>query len=388
MDCDLGQPEFTPSGFLSLSLVAQPVLGELRASIFERERPPTIVLTEYVFSGPSFTHLHQNPLRMHYLGSTTPKDDPSFYIWAISDLLDQYTSLLDQSGASIPLVINTQGWYKGLGADLLLEIHRMAQPGKCFDFTVGAGYPSSEYDGRNIAANMPVVDPATETQVVPMQPYTMPENGPSRINASDLRMLQLISYFHLLPSSISTSSTLPSWDFSTSLIARAPYAVPFTAFQSMRIATSSTLSYTDLLRSLDVSIVALREEEMQQQEEQEVVKDPLQKAYERGFQQKSGRTLGLAIIRSIDSKSQHFHILTPVPPSTLERVNAIVKGGIEIPTVLMLDNPVEGGAEENGLAGVEWKRVPYLEYGENVNAGVGHGRRRVRRNVMRKSQFR
>lgn len=30
LDCDLGQPEFTPSGFLSLSLVKEAVVGEYR----------------------------------------------------------------------------------------------------------------------------------------------------------------------------------------------------------------------------------------------------------------------------------------------------------------------------------------------------------------------
>lgn len=324
---------------------------------------------------------------MHYLGSATPKDDPAFYIWAISDLLEHYTNLVDEAGVAIPLVINTQGWYKGLGADLLLGIHRLVQPSTCFDFASGT-YPANEFGAFDGSASAAIVDPSAETTVVPMQPYAMPENAPPRLNASDLRILQFVSYFHINPTARLTSSSTPSWDFSASLVTKPPYAVPFSAFQSIKVSVSETIDFSDLFKALDVSIVALREEDITPEvEESDSGKATLRSAHDRGYQQHSSRALGLGIIRSIDNSSQNFHILTPLPPSVLERVNAITKGDIELPTVLMVDYTGGEGADENGLLGVEWKRVPYLEHGENINAGVGHGRRRVRRNVMRRSQF-
>ncbi|KAK9897342.1 hypothetical protein P389DRAFT_55928 [Cystobasidium minutum MCA 4210] len=378
LDCDLGQPEFTPSGCLSLTLVTTPILG------------------------PSFTHLNTQPVRMHYLGSATPKDDPAYYIWAISDLLQHYTNLNDEAGTSaIPLVINTQGWYKGLGADLLLEIHRMAQPSVCFDFAAGGAHAASDFQEGLIAAGTAIVDPAAETKVSPTQAYVMPANAPPRLNASDLRILQTISYFHLTPASFPSSSNpnlstpIPAWDFSTSLVARPPFAVPFSAFRSIKVAVSEHVAFADLLRALDVSIVGLQRVEEVTIDDSAATssgqeESALRTAYELGVhqqQQAGGHTVGLGIIRSIDVQTQSFHVLTPVPHRSLEQVNAITKGDIELPTVMMVNYSAGEGVDEVGLLGTEWKRVPYLEYGENHNAGVGHGKRRIRRNVMRRSQF-
>jgi polynucleotide 5'-hydroxyl-kinase GRC3/NOL9 len=365
LDCDLGQPEFTPSGFISLHLVRQPIIGT------------------------SFTHLSlaqegkSSSNKMHYLGSATPKNNPAFYLWAISDLIEYYSTLTDEDGQSIPLVINTQGWYKGLGSDLLLEIHRMARPSIAFDFSdsnASNGYAA--YGSSSTA----VIDPAGETEVVQIQPYVTPENGPPRINASDLRALQFISYFHMKPtllSSTSASAQHPTWDFSTSLLARRPYSVHWSTFSSIKLAVSDSVRFADLLRALDASIVALREELAEDVQEE----GSLLRSYERGFGQNTSQTLGLGLIRSIDVKAQSFHVITPLPTSTLQRVNAITKGDIEVPTVLMVDHTADTNADDTGVAGVEWKKVPYLQSSESVNAGVGHGRRKVRRNVMRRSQF-
>lgn len=324
---------------------------------------------------------------MHYLGSATPKDDPAFYLWAISDLMDDYATLDDEDGNAIPLVVNTQGWYKGLGADLLLDIHRMTRPGKCFDFA------GTSVNAFSAGASVAIVDPSGDTEVINMQPYVMSENAPPRLNAADLRMLQLISYFHLAPSLSAAPSSTATWDFSTSLLAKRPYSVPFSTFTSIKVAVSDSIAFPDLLKALDVSIVGLREEDTHQETDNgpagvsQSLSHTLYKAYDQGFQQATNHCVGLGLIRAIDNKTQSAHIVTPLSATELDNVNALTKGDIEIPTVMMVDYTTEGGAEDTGLAGVEWKKVPYLEHGENLNTGVGHGRRKVRRNVMRRSQF-
>jgi polynucleotide 5'-hydroxyl-kinase GRC3/NOL9 len=159
------------------------------------------------------------------------------------------------------------------------------------------------------------------------------------------------------------------------------------------MAVSESIAFPDLLKALDVSIVGLREEDNHQEMENGLVEAgqsmiaTLHKAYEKGFQQNTSQCVGLGLIRAIDTKAQTAHIITPLSPAELSNVNAVTKGDIELPTVMMVDYISEGGAEDSGLAGVEWKKVPYLEHGENLNTGVGHGRRKVRRNVMRRSQF-
>ena len=97
MECDLGQTEFTPPGLVSLNYVSLPILG-----INE------IVSTQH--PGPPFTHLRQ-PHKSFYIGATTPKHDPDFYLACITQLYNDY---LATSSKDVPLVINTQGWIKGL----------------------------------------------------------------------------------------------------------------------------------------------------------------------------------------------------------------------------------------------------------------------------------
>jgi hypothetical protein len=47
----------------------------------------------------------------------------------------------------------------------------------------------------------------------------------------------------------------------------------------------------------------------------------------------------------------------------------------------MLDNRSGGGG---GIAGVPWRKVPYVSF--DANEGIGNSALRIRRNVMRKGQ--
>jgi len=60
----------------------------------------------------------------------------------------------------------------------------------------------------------------------------------------------------------------------------------------------------------------------------------------------------------------------------------LVKGEIEIPIWGMLDFRAQNG---DSVAGVEMLKVPYLRWGKTE--GLGGRKKRVRRNLMRKSQL-
>lgn len=71
--------------------------------------------------GPPFTHLKQSPYRAIYYGQDSPKNNPEFYIAAISELMHVYKNELSVNVdkvngrvSGIPLVVNTHGWVKGL----------------------------------------------------------------------------------------------------------------------------------------------------------------------------------------------------------------------------------------------------------------------------------
>src|SRR6266550_7935276 len=65
------------------------------------------------------------------------------------------------------------------------------------------------------------------------------------------------------------------------------------------------------------------------------------------------------------------HVLTPVPPAFLKHSRVFVKGEMELPVWGMLDYTAGGDDDEwkNGVAGVEWGRVPYLQWGKGEGAG-------------------
>ncbi|CUA70344.1 Polynucleotide 5'-hydroxyl-kinase GRC3 [Cryptococcus neoformans var, neoformans B-3501A] [Rhizoctonia solani] len=116
IECDIGQSEFTPGGMVSLNLLKNPVFG------------------------PPFTH-PSRPRYAHFVGGNSPKTSPSHYLAALADLAHRYQLEFKYSGSlgndtideesvkisnSVPLIINTQGWIKGMGADLLRSIDELA----------------------------------------------------------------------------------------------------------------------------------------------------------------------------------------------------------------------------------------------------------------------
>ncbi|KAJ2719930.1 Polynucleotide 5'-hydroxyl-kinase grc3 [Coemansia sp. Benny D115] len=129
IETDLGQPEVSPNGTLSLTMLENPLLG------------------------PPFTHMSQfEPYHAVYMGVTSPKNDPDRYVKGIQRLVSVYRdhalkrTSKDQADAGsgnndlafgsaaeldrqvIPLVVNTQGWLKGLGLDLHYSLCEAVRP--------------------------------------------------------------------------------------------------------------------------------------------------------------------------------------------------------------------------------------------------------------------
>lgn len=89
---------------------------------------------------------------------------------------------------------------------------------------------------------------------------------------------------------------------------------------------------------------------------------------------------GLALIRATDPSQHSLLLLTPLPPSTLQKVSSIAKGNFDLPVTMALD---QGTGGNYGVAGVPWRRVPYLS--RDPVEGIGGNVLKVRR-VGRKSQ--
>lgn len=331
--------------------------------------------------GPPFAH-PAVPVRAHYLGTYTPLTCPDEYILSIRQLVDYYKYEIqynsDHSSSAVPLIVNTQGWVKGLGEELLRAIEVIVEPTDLFDFqsleetrapegwTTSPPYQTSQlpYD-IDTSLSTQRVHTLEAAQVSPLQ---------ARYTPADLRVLSTLTYFY---ASLPSSSTGVKWDFSAPLSAQRPWVVDVSsnnAIDQIYIIGegSEGVRAHDLMLALNGSIVALvdHEEETSEVSEVYVTGRPPPPA-------ESSTILGLALIRAIrqlTAYSYQLQILTPLPPSELARCSAIIKNGaIELPLAGLLDwrNPSAPATEE-----------PFLDR-TSVEV-VGGDRRRFRKNLMRK----
>ncbi|XP_046850669.1 polynucleotide 5'-hydroxyl-kinase NOL9-like isoform X2 [Xenia sp. Carnegie-2017] len=227
METDVGQTEFTPPGILSLVKVNSPIFG------------------------PPFTHLAKSE-RALFFGDITPKDYPSTYVKMVYLLHEYYK----ESCSAEPLVINTCGWIKGLGVRILLDIIRLVQP----THIIQINSPSQA------TKNLPVFTEdflttqegwTYESFSVPHLPHVLQidayENdceARKGVQASDLRMLSLLSYFGM-HQNVSSSFTLQEYIQNHA----ATYSIPISALKIQNI--YDDVSPDNLWKSIIGSIVGL-----------------------------------------------------------------------------------------------------------------------------------
>lgn len=273
------------------------------------------------------------------------------------------------------------------------KIKSEARPTAVFSFEPAA----EEGEGGAWNGQEPAIAPERTYQDPSCQVYRL-QGAPSspldsKWSAADLRTLAFLSYFHsIFPFSPSTSSTvrtntLPvSWDYSTPLVRRPPFALDWTVAEGQLKGVhllDSDVPYEQVLYALNGSVVALVcATEVDEDSSTSVDADAATSA---AFplshtppSPSNTRSPGLALVRSIDSTSHTLHLLTPVPFSGPV---SLLKGSIDLPLPLLLDFTASEEEQAKGVCGTEWREVPYLSKVEGEE-----GRRKVRRNVMRRGQ--
>ncbi len=333
------------------------------------------VIEQPVF-GPPFTH-PTLPHQAHYIGAHNPRSSPSHYLRAIQALVEVYrldlqfaTSFIDiedngddaRIADRIPLVINTMGWTKGLGADLARQIEELVQPSDIFSFE------SSPSNG--VEPGGPLVH--TLESITP----------PQRFTPSDHRAISLLSYFHaVFPDSVHPTrlgqTAASRWNTDLPLCAQPPYEIKSSLGLDRIVLTGAgaeDVVQSELGRVLVGALVALVSAHPPLEGIEELY-TPGSPPPDPG----SSNCLGLALIRGVSSDGSKLQLLTPVPPEKLMDARVLVIGELQLPVWGWLDfRGAEGGAGQ----GVD---VPFLRWGRS--AGAGSERRRVRRNIMRRAQM-
>eukprot|EP01064_Diplonema_japonicum_P008962 TRINITY_DN16429_c0_g1_i1.p1 TRINITY_DN16429_c0_g1~~TRINITY_DN16429_c0_g1_i1.p1 ORF type:complete len:750 (+),score=77.24 TRINITY_DN16429_c0_g1_i1:108-2357(+) len=99
LDTDLGQPEFSPPGCVSLTVVTSLLVG------------------------PAYTHRAVDGHRM-FLGMTTTQTNPFAWFDAVKQMLKIY----EKNYPDLPLIVNTHGWCTGLGLRCTAEVLQAVLP--------------------------------------------------------------------------------------------------------------------------------------------------------------------------------------------------------------------------------------------------------------------
>lgn len=360
MDCDLGQPEFTVPGMISLHYIASPILSQ------------------------NFLNLKMKPWLSFYLGEIMTKTNSTLFIQGISQLYNafilfreklveqyledyekcgsnnQFSALEDKSNPNIkfvPLLINCDGNIRYFGEEVLAAIFRTVSISHVLHIVTPKDRSLKPVDGVSATANVIRLEPGH---------YSL-----ANVTAADLRILRIVSYFLRYDSnlrqkvrsydsksdgsvksandgiSISSGAILDSdGHIATALMSFRPFIFPFSriSFQNLGDDISPRLT----LAAFNASIVAISEPtnvESSDSASSETSTAHKVKVTRNGTEfsiniNGSGilrPCLGLAIVRSIDTSNQLLYAASPVASSEIQIFShlTLVKGSMTPPTLMM-----------------------------------------------------
>lgn len=301
LEGDLGQTEFTPAGCLSLVTVREPLLG------------------------PPFTH-QRPPDHMIYYGETSCHRDLERYLDALKSLWHRRP----QSRES-PLIINTMGWVKGFGFELLVDMLRFFPVTHVVQLNHGSTQqcPPLTPDLLRAAHGFQTHPPAqtalsefTESHA-PLKTYIhLPvlsefegagtQGKAKHQRSNELRELSLLAYLSQLQS--------PDPGPVRPLHSLTPYQVPHSAVALGGLHCEVVPGH--LLYAANASLVALccvGEKISSRGGPVLLPQGPLCPC------------VGLGILRGVDLVRGVYHVLTPIDPTVLRNVNCLLLGSIALP---------------------------------------------------------
>jgi polynucleotide 5'-hydroxyl-kinase GRC3/NOL9 len=339
LDADVGQPELSPPGVLTLSVTTRPLLSPPHANLMGQNRDITTVSSLF-------------------FGCITHKVDPSRYMECLAHLIQQYEMQLTEDGdeTQIPLVVNLDGWVKGMGYQVLTALlTKTIQASQVIQIL-----------GETRAKQFELSDVlcSEETKLHAVDACTNSSDFhnwnvvTSSIPPSALRELRLGAYF--APRSeiwdVDAGRLQQGWMDDDCVLANhiasdLPYCVPMEAVDYILVGDDrqDIVSESMILEALNGNIVGLCTSS----------EAPLE-------------CLGLGIVRSIDWAKRLFYILTPVDPEQLHKVKALVGGNLQLPLQFY-------------FRGVSAESFPYMNCSPNNAAALGTDPMKSRNNITRRS---
>ncbi|KAL3816814.1 hypothetical protein ACHAXA_008677 [Cyclostephanos tholiformis] len=388
MDLDCGQPELGVPGTLSLTIVSRPLIMDppghmVCGGSIGRITPSTI---DDDISGGERGGDHDDTtehLASYFFGDVTSKSDPDAYVDMASRLMMRYRDLRSFTDSEddfpIPLIVNTDGWVKGLGYEILSAIVRIVDPGHVVQIvgnTRAKNFDMSAHHDGGPGGDGRVIGTATDRRGRRLRSLRRIHvvrsfDGSSLVDDDNDRPLptgtllstayhrshRLCAYFlggydamsNLRPLIAGEDEAVsflrekglhdPNNVIGLTIASMTPYAVPFRYVRVypppgfMDGATSpgslwgvrGDTACDDVLESLNGTIVGLcRDADAYDDADHHTV-----------FNARSGvpvlDCVGLGIIRGVDRLLGIFLVLTPVHPRLLEGATSFVGGNIHLP---------------------------------------------------------
>ncbi|GAY38961.1 hypothetical protein CUMW_040710 [Citrus unshiu] len=291
LDTDVGQPEFTAPGFLSLTVVD--------------------TLT------PDLTiPCLKTPKRCYFFGDVSSKRDPTAYLKYITTLYDYYRKeyyMFNESESpgrtELPLIVNTPGWVKGIGYDILVDMLKYITPTHVVKINIS-------FEKKNLPAGAFWLDNFEGVDVNLIEISSARQDSFNRSvlvqkDARLLRDLRIMAYFRqCFPSDLNITIIK---ELAQALAAHPPYQVPISSIKIRHLYCQVPSS--EIFYSLNATIVGL--------------------AISSDASENLPHCVGLGIVRGIDTLKGLLYVITPVPPGILEKVDLFLLGFIQIPTCLL-----------------------------------------------------
>ena len=314
LDLDPGQTELGLPGYLTVSLLTQPLLG------------------------PNFTHVGRvQPCHSVFLGDISVANCPDRNINIIHDLWEYIKSNLSQ----YPLVVNTMGWCNGMGLMMLVDTIRLLEPTtviqlqsryrrKNFPFSltdeaVGGCREGWRSRKKRLTYNLlefpAVPESATAVDMRSGDNWGLPE-------PRQLRDLVVLAWLG--------RTGWPHWP---------QYSIPLSSLALAVI--NADLEPGALLAAANLSLVDLCRLEKKQVNKPRA-RPELYSVARRGVRSPS---LGVGLVTHIDTSRHCLHLATPLPLTKLAAVNCLLVGQLKLPVSVL-----------SSAASSSHSSLPYLDH--------------------------
>lgn len=349
--------------------------------------------------------IDNNECLRHYYGFTTPQGNPDQYIRIIEALITEYNNSHRPKG--YPLVINTPGWIKGLGKEILCTLSKFIEP-TCMVLMSSNQDPESP-------DNIDILSGLTYEALELVQGTFQT----SRYSPAQIRLFNKAAYFH--------TRSLMCYDFQSTLSAFSPLKISYETensgegFQGINLTSiinleEDEIDLLDLPLMLEATVMGIY---LIEHEQFELIKNKRKchsgnsnipfylsaKDYDDllNFLSPDFVYLGLCMVHSVNVEEEYMNIY--IPPHNQERIRdlvsshgfkmLLVRGEGEIPNPEYFDRRILSQREEemrvlkkakkDGKKNVQISSIPYVTFEAVSKLG---GSSKPRKNVLRRGHLR